>query len=421
MKTDTIWYQEALRVIHKACTPHGILASAQDVDNYQRIFCRDAVITGIAGLLADDERTITAFRASLLHLAEAQGSIGQIPSNIGQNESHTQTVSYGGLAGRVDATTWWIIGAGIFLHNRTDSALQTALEPVVHRAFAALRAWEFNDKGLLYIPLSGNWADEYIVQGYTLYDQLLRLWAFRAAYTVWNHDAWKRDAERLADSIRINFRQHPSPEKRYHQSAYLRAIEKSSLLSIPHTEVPPSGHYWWCSFAPNGYDTRWDMAANALALLLGLGTDEENIATNDFLHLLARTQGNWLLPAFAPVIMPEDPEWRLLEENYVYRFKNHPHHFHNGGCWFVFMGWLALGLTMQGFSETAQILHTTMHTTLAAEATPYTFFEYVNPVTGISGGTPHLCFTAAGMLLADYADSLRSGVDVPAQKLAISV
>jgi hypothetical protein len=38
--------------------------------------------------------------------------------------------------------------------------------------------WEFNNKGLLYVPLSGNWADEYITDGYVLYDQLLRfgLW-----------------------------------------------------------------------------------------------------------------------------------------------------------------------------------------------------------------------------------------------------
>jgi hypothetical protein len=30
----------------------------------------------------------------------------------------------------------------------------------------------------LYVPLSGNWADEYITDGYVLYDQLLRVWAF---------------------------------------------------------------------------------------------------------------------------------------------------------------------------------------------------------------------------------------------------
>jgi hypothetical protein len=29
----------------------------------------------------------------------------------------------------------------------------------------------------LYVPLSGNWADEYITDGYVLYDQLLRVWA----------------------------------------------------------------------------------------------------------------------------------------------------------------------------------------------------------------------------------------------------
>jgi hypothetical protein len=43
----------------------------------------------------------------------------------------------------------------------------------------SFEAWEFNNKGLLYVPLSGNWADEYITDGYVLYDQLLRVWALK--------------------------------------------------------------------------------------------------------------------------------------------------------------------------------------------------------------------------------------------------
>ena len=52
--------------------------------------------------------------------------------------------------------------------------------PHVHKAFDVLRAWEFNERHLLYTPLSGNWADEYPLHGYLLYDNCLRLWALRA-------------------------------------------------------------------------------------------------------------------------------------------------------------------------------------------------------------------------------------------------
>lgn len=43
-----------------------------------------------------------------------------------------------------------------------------------------LGAWEFNNRGLLYIPPTGDWADEYMQSGYLLYDQLLYLQALIA-------------------------------------------------------------------------------------------------------------------------------------------------------------------------------------------------------------------------------------------------
>ena len=51
--------------------------------------------------------------------------------------------------------------------------------PVMEKTLFLLGAWEFNNRGLLYVPETGDWADEYIHNGYVLYDQLLYLQALR--------------------------------------------------------------------------------------------------------------------------------------------------------------------------------------------------------------------------------------------------
>jgi hypothetical protein len=388
---------EALLLLAEACTPHGILASAQPNadDNYARVFARDAMMAGIAGVLCQNEVITRGFHASVVNFAQHQGTAGQIASNYYVLPDGTFKVSFGGLAGRVDATTWWIVGASVYLHHTDDGQLRAELLPYVERAFAALEAWEFNGRGFVYVPLAGNWADEYVTQGYTLYDQLLRLWALRAAVNVW-HDApqsavWKQDAERLLGLLQCNFRANGADSynttgERYHALAFAKAALKP---------------YWWSSLAPNGYDTRWDMAANALAFLLDIGRADEYTATTEFVSTMAHEQGHWLLPAFAPVITPTNPDWSLLAENYAYRFKNHPHHFHNGGAWPVWLGWMGGGLAMQGYAEIAQHLCSTLANALRQEQTAYTFAEYWNPTTLIAGGTSRLCFSAVGAILLD--------------------
>ena len=91
----------------------------------------------------------------------------------------TIEVSYGGLAGRVDAVTWFIIGICQYTFHTKDNSLIVKYEEVIEKAIQLLDAWEFNNKHLIYVPLSGNWADEYITDGYVLYDQLLRIWALK--------------------------------------------------------------------------------------------------------------------------------------------------------------------------------------------------------------------------------------------------
>lgn len=382
--------QPAFDLLVKCVSPEGLLASPAARENYARIWSRDAIMAGIAGgILGGNGQIYKALHLSLRTLYQHQLVTGAIPSNAGfENGAHR--VSYGSLAGRVDATTWWTIGAALAaLHGGPSIAEE--FFPGVKKAFAVLEAWEFNGKGLVYVPLGGNWADEYVVQGYTLYDQLLRLWALEAAAKVWDIELWHRQAVALRQLLVLNFLPEKPTSGNLPDYYHFTAAEGLMEADLP---------YFPCALAPNGYDMRWDMAANALAMLLKIGNSAfyEKIAS--YLSNLAEKLGHWMLPAFYPVILPASPDWPLLTHNYRYRFKNEPYHFHNGGAWPIFLGWLGLALHQVGYANYTTAIETDLHLQFQKEQpAPYTFYEYwdirhLNP-----GGIPGLAYSASGALL----------------------
>ncbi|NBC58668.1 MAG: fructofuranosidase/invertase, partial [Bacteroidetes bacterium] len=65
-------YQHAKSLLKKAQSPHGFMASVNDVDNYKRIWTRDGVICGLAALLDGDEGLVNTMKATLETLAKQQ-------------------------------------------------------------------------------------------------------------------------------------------------------------------------------------------------------------------------------------------------------------------------------------------------------------------------------------------------------------
>jgi glycogen debranching enzyme len=110
-----------------------------------------------------------------------------------------------------------------------------------------------------------------------------------------------------------------------------------------------------------------------------------------------------MLPVFYPVIHEKDPDWHLLAQNYSYTFKNKPYHFHNGGCWPVFMGLLGLGLAKQGLTIANAHMYQALLQALKAEVPSFGFHEYWSGDTHQPGGVTPLCYTASGFLLLHQA------------------
>lgn len=367
--------EQGLKVIKEAISPEGLLASSQKVDNYARVWSRDSMMTGFTGILVDDSEIIEALRNSILTLSDFQAENGQIPSNVGNGKA-----SYGTLVGRTDATTWWIIVTCEYLLKFGNNDLKDLLKPKIKKALELLKTWEYNQRGLLYSPLGGNWADEYVTSGYTLYDNVLRYWALKNAAVLFEDEDLSKKASSTKILIEENFRKHPSDSLKYHQTAYKKATEKP---------------YFWASLNANGYDERFDLAGNALALFLDFDLNLD--AFSDFLKGLNDEFKHWMLPVFYPIIFPKDPDWKLLENNYSYEFKNQPHNFHNGGSWPIFLGWLCLGLNKKAYTEIPELILNEYEKQLTEKGSD--FKEYYSTDQLLPLGTEKLCFSAAGYLL----------------------
>ena len=311
----------ALALLRACAGPDGFVASPSHHDNYRRIWARDGAIMVLAALLAGDEGLIATARQTLETLAAHQGPHGEIPTNV---DIVSERYSYGGTAGRIDADLWFVIGCGEYwLATGQDDFLEQLL-PAIERVRFLLGAWEYNNRGLIYVPLTGDWADEYVHHGYVLYDQLLYLQAQRtlahmhaAVHGSADH-ALEEKASRLRHLIRDNYwfadDGESVPDDAYHEVLYAKGRATA--------DAHGAGRHWMPFFSPGGYGYRFDAFANVLASLFDVADDAQRRTVDAYIdgELLADELA--LLPAFHPVIEPVDEAWGFAE--YIHGLKRTP-------------------------------------------------------------------------------------------------
>lgn len=380
--TRLIAYQKSIDLLKTCSSEAGFLASAQPISNYKRVWARDGIICGLAALASGDEALIDTFRKTLETLANHQHSCGTIPSNVAYSE-HGLEVSYGGLAGRVDAVSWYVIGHCQYAYATQNPDWVTKYQASIAQCFELLQAWEFNNKHLVYVPLSGNWADEYITEGYVLYDQLLRLWALQSYNHFAKSESIAEKIKAITAAIEANFFPENHLEK-FHPRAY---------------QAHDFERYLPCCFTPAGYKKPFDAFANALVLILGMAPEKlKNQIANHFEKLISE-QPLGLVPAFWPPVFPTDPDWFLLKNNCKYEFRNHPYEFHNGGSWPMVNGFVGAALHTVGRPDLAHQLLESMHQANAQEG--FSFYENFNSQTSQPNGVPKCAWSAAGAVLLD--------------------
>ena len=381
----------ALGLLRDVLTPAGFLASPAERANYRRVWARDGVVCGLAGLAAGDAALGDGLRQTVETLVANAGPQGQMPSNVAVAPGGAVSeVSYGGLAGRVDAGLWAVLGAARWAEASGDRAWTARIAPAADRSLALFDAWEFNGRGLVYVPQSGDWADEYDLHGYVLMDQVLRLAALRAwAAVAPDGTAAARTADRLAPLISATFwpAEGDAPAHVYHPRAHAAALETPALFPF-------------ASLTPGGYVPRFDALGSALALgLTDLWADRADTLLDAGLRLAAATPAG-LVPAFAPVVTPADPAYAALAGTVRDTFSNRPGHYHNGGLWPMVNGWWAAALARHGRPDAARALAERLD---AANALAPPFPEYLDADAGRPHGTAPLAWSAAGAVIARAA------------------
>ena len=361
----------AVRLLGDLAGPHGIHASLADTANYRAVFARDAVMAGVAGLLMRDERVTGGLVRTLRQLRDLQGREGQVASNYELGDGAPR-VSFGTLAPRLDAATWYLVG--IALGARAGVLDAAEFEASAHAVVRLLDALEYNGRHLLYVPAGGNWADEYVYEGYILYDQVLRAWALRLLGDVHDEPAWLDKADRI--------------ERRIDESYWPDDREACGHPLAAHSPVRRGEMF--------------DLAACSLLALSGLVPTRAAAA----LDWIARhyLDGGALPPAFAPVIDEGHPDWPALRRYHLHGFRNRPYEYHNGGVWPIWLGWLALALARTGRLAELERLRGLVDERLGAVA-DFGFEEYLHGLTGAPGGTPRMAYTATGIVFLALADS----------------
>lgn len=395
-------YEKALDLVHSCVTESGFLASPTPKDNYRRIWARDGVIIGMAGMLTADETLIHAMKNTLQTLADHQGPQGEIPSNV---DTGTGRVSYGGMTGRVDADLWFMIGCGEYWYRTRNEAFLNSMIPVLNKVRNLLGAWEFNNRGLLYVPETGDWADEYIHNGFVLYDQLLYLQALRTLSAVHHHwhdgvdHGLEEKINRLKRLIQANYwfdQSKKIPEYVYHEILY-----KKGRLAADRC----ASRYWVPFFSPHGYGYRFDSLANILASLLGVAAEWQQKAVQNYIKKEIMEEKESLIPAFYPVIKPLDHDWNDLKMTFSYTFKNQPNQYHNGGLWPMISGFYTAELARRGKKRDAvrQLKEIHRANRLEMNGIPWSFPEYVHGTKGTAQGTFHQGWSAASAVIGHWA------------------
>ncbi len=386
-----MYKEQAFQVLKNSSTAAGFLATATGDENYNRVWSRDSAITALAILLHEREELYPSVKASILTLAQRQNDQGLIPSNVAVAATENASVSYGTLVGRVDAQTWWLIQTCLYLSKTQDLELKTKLKAPAFQVLNLLDAWEFNARHLVYTPLGGNWADEYILSGYTLYDNLLRYWALKLCSSCWPEEQQLQQKIQLVrNAIEHNFcSTKPTSEQTLHPRIFQK-LQKQQIPFLP------------ACFDAAQYTLQWDAAANGLALLLGF----EIPGLTAYIKKFESEQQQLFIPSFWPVIQKQDAAWALLENQYNYQFKNEPYQFHNGGSWPVMSGILAMGLQKQSTELAHQI--TQSYEQFLEQTDTFHFSEYISTNDFKPGGKQQMCFSASGYLFmcADPAQIL---------------
>ena len=380
--------KEAWSVLTNSAKNFGFVATAQDTDNYARLWSRDSAIASLAVLSHGKEALYPAVKSSILNLLEAVGEGGVFPSNVSfKNDGYRSRKSYGGPVGRTDSPFWWAVTALSYMEVAQDFGIKGVVADAIEEIERRAQAWEFNNKHLMYSPASSNWADEYPVEGYILLNNILRLWMLTKASRLLSSDIYADKARKVSGAVKYHFFGEPAEVEVLFTASQLKQVKDLE-----------GGDRILMSFTPGGTLNHIDTLGWSLSILLGISSES---TTKKMVERLRKEVGGTLAPAHWPIIDEDHRLWGAIASNYAYNFKNHPGHFHNGGVWGLTQGFTTAAMnTLLGENHTYMASYEGM---LESSMEDHPFAEYYSYPELKPGGVKNLCFSAGSYLIAAAA------------------
>ncbi len=379
--------EKSLNLLKELSTDRGFIASSSEFANYKRIWARDSAVASLAAFASGDNELIETAKKSIETLIATQDETGRVASNTSFD---LNSVSYGTTVGRIDSTLWFVVIFSQCVLRTGDTAFLKTHRGAVEKALFYLQCLELNGKDLIFIPQGADWADEYIHEGYILYDQVLYYLALKGAGELFSDNTLlKEKAEKLRNRILVNY--FPKENNRNNPSVYSSGIFENSFKKYK-SPLPIA------SFTPHSIEYRVDNFANSLLVLSDILSQEQadEIKQEIFKRYLSSGEKN-ILPAFDPVIQEGEESWNRLRSNYLFEFRNNPFEYHNGGLWPLVTGFFLSSLkgdqqslAVTGFAE-------------VLKRDGYIFPEFYNSKTYDFGGIENHAFTASAYLIAYYS------------------
>ena len=380
--------KEAWSVLASSAKSFGFVATAQDIDNYARLWSRDSAIASLAVLSHGKEELYPAVKSSILYLLEAVGEGGVFPSNVSfKNDGGRSGQSYGGPVGRTDSPFWWAVTALSYMEVAQDFGIKGVVADAIEEIERRAQAWEFNNKHLMYSPASSNWADEYPVEGYILINNVLRYWMLKKASRLLSSETYAKKAHKISGAVKYHFFGEPAQTEILFTPAQMTKVDSME-----------GGERILMSFTPGSTLNHIDTLGWSISMLLGITSES---TTKKMVERLGKEVGGSLAPAHWPIIDEDHGLWGAITSNYAYSFKNHPGHFHNGGIWGLTQGFMAAAMnSLVGEDHAYMASYEGM---LESSMEHHPFAEYYSYPDLKPGGVKNLCFSAGSYLIAAAA------------------
>jgi glycogen debranching enzyme len=336
-------YERAKEVIKKCSTPYGLFASGGN-KGYTAVWSRDSMISMIGASLIENKEFQNVFKASLITLAENQGSTGQIPNCVDKFSEREPHVDFQ----TIDSTLWYIIGHYVYKSRYKDDSLIEEQKISIEKAMNWLSCQDPGEVGMLAQLPTSDWQDAFPHKyGHTINTQALYYKALLLTGKI--HEAKKL-------KFRIN-----EDESRglWNENFYLAFRWKN------HRKYKEIGEWF-------------DSLGNMLAIVFDLANESQAEKILRYIQL-KKINKPTPLKAIYPPIRKGDLHW---QDYYKDCAAGKPFSYLNGGIWhyigcFYVLALIKLGKLSEAEAELKKIAESNVRSN---------FPEWVHPLTGKASG-----------------------------------